>query len=74
MVIFRSSRTASHLIRSSLLATRNFTSGKATVAAQLPPRPVVKEEDLEEAFLKGSGPGGQKIVGRFFLVSLHIIY
>ncbi|KAL9104413.1 MAG: hypothetical protein Q9163_000618 [Psora crenata] len=26
-----------------------------------PPRIVVKEEDVEEAFLKGSGPGGQKI-------------
>ncbi|KAI9786903.1 MAG: hypothetical protein M1839_005134 [Geoglossum umbratile] len=28
---------------------------------QMPPRPTIKEEDIEEAFLKGSGPGGQKI-------------
>jgi len=27
----------------------------------MPPRPKVLEEDIEEAFLKGSGPGGQKI-------------
>ncbi|RPB25393.1 hypothetical protein L211DRAFT_120559 [Terfezia boudieri ATCC MYA-4762] len=26
-----------------------------------PPRPKVKEEEIEEKFLKGSGPGGQKI-------------
>ena len=29
---------------------------------QMPPRPKIPEEDLQEAFLKGSGPGGQKIV------------
>ncbi|PUU76089.1 RF-1 domain-domain-containing protein [Tuber borchii] len=27
----------------------------------MPPRPSVKEEEIEESFLKGSGPGGQKI-------------
>ncbi|CAF9906294.1 hypothetical protein IMSHALPRED_004159 [Imshaugia aleurites] len=27
----------------------------------MPPRLLLKEEDIEEAFLKGSGPGGQKI-------------
>ncbi|KAI9718885.1 MAG: hypothetical protein M1812_003769 [Candelaria pacifica] len=27
----------------------------------MPPRPSVNEDDLEEAFLRGSGPGGQKI-------------
>ncbi|KAL8721799.1 MAG: hypothetical protein Q9225_001599 [Loekoesia sp. 1 TL-2023] len=32
-----------------------------TFAAQLPPRLVIPEEDIEESFLKGSGPGGQKI-------------
>ncbi|KAI4258822.1 MAG: hypothetical protein LQ352_001033 [Teloschistes flavicans] len=30
-------------------------------AAQLPPRLVIKEDEIEESFLKGSGPGGQKI-------------
>ncbi|KAL8791471.1 MAG: hypothetical protein Q9213_000088 [Squamulea squamosa] len=28
---------------------------------QLPPRIVIPEDDIEENFLKGSGPGGQKI-------------
>lgn len=32
------------------------------LAAQLPRRLVIPEEDMEENFLKGSGPGGQKIV------------
>ena len=41
---------------------RTFSHGCIRAAAQLPPRPVLQEEDLEEAFLKGSGPGGQKIV------------
>ncbi|KAL8855181.1 MAG: hypothetical protein Q9221_000087 [Calogaya cf. arnoldii] len=31
------------------------------LAAQLPPRIVIPEDDIEESFLKGSGPGGQKI-------------
>lgn len=31
-------------------------------AAQLPPRIVINEDDIQESFLKGSGPGGQKIV------------
>lgn len=44
------------------MLTRPFTSGNAVAAAQMPPRLVLKEEDIEEAFLKGSGPGGQKIV------------
>ncbi|KAL9587590.1 MAG: hypothetical protein Q9212_000167 [Teloschistes hypoglaucus] len=30
-------------------------------AAQLPARIVIKEDEIEESFLKGSGPGGQKI-------------
>ena len=39
-----------------------FTTTIRASAAQLPPRPVVSENDIEESFLKGSGPGGQKIV------------
>lgn len=31
-------------------------------AAQVPPRIVIKKDEIEESFLKGSGPGGQKIV------------
>ncbi|KAK3392004.1 RF-1 domain-containing protein [Sordaria brevicollis] len=30
-------------------------------AWQMPPRPKLPEEELEEVYLKGSGPGGQKI-------------
>ncbi|KAF2146032.1 uncharacterized protein K452DRAFT_355506 [Aplosporella prunicola CBS 121167] len=30
----------------------------------LPPRPAIDDKDITEAFLKGSGPGGQKIVSR----------
>ena len=41
--------------------TAPFGTQSIRAAAQLPPRPSVKDEDLEEAFLKGSGPGGQKI-------------
>ena len=40
---------------------RYFTSC-ATWNVQVPPRPTVREEDIEEKFLCGSGPGGQKIV------------
>lgn len=41
---------------------RWFGVSAAAAAKQMPPRPTVNEEDIEEAFLKGSGPGGQKIV------------
>ncbi|KAI9661913.1 MAG: hypothetical protein M1821_009153 [Bathelium mastoideum] len=30
-------------------------------AKPMPPRPTLDENEIEEAFLKGSGPGGQKI-------------
>ena len=46
------------------LLTRHFTLKNVASAANLPPRMVINEEDLEEKYLKGSGPGGQKIVGR----------
>ncbi|KAL8924271.1 MAG: hypothetical protein Q9172_002744 [Xanthocarpia lactea] len=35
--------------------------GIRRLAAQFPPRIVISEDDIEESFLKGSGPGGQKI-------------
>ncbi|MCJ1435117.1 hypothetical protein MMC27_004487 [Xylographa pallens] len=41
------------------LTTTPHTLGKARTA--LPPRPTVPEDTLTEAFLRGSGPGGQKI-------------
>ncbi|KAI4282160.1 MAG: hypothetical protein L6R38_003140 [Xanthoria sp. 2 TBL-2021] len=45
-------------------AGRHWTPGSIGVrrlAAQLPPRIVISEDDIQESFLKGSGPGGQKI-------------
>jgi protein subunit release factor B len=41
---------------------RPFTSSATLGTKHLPPRPVIVEQDIEESFLKGSGPGGQKIV------------
>ncbi|KAL8674358.1 MAG: hypothetical protein Q9168_001218 [Polycauliona sp. 1 TL-2023] len=35
--------------------------GLRGLAAQLPPRIVISEHEIQESFLKGSGPGGQKI-------------
>jgi hypothetical protein len=42
-----------------------FSTASPVLAAKaLPPRPKPPpESEIEEAFLKGSGPGGQKIVG-----------
>ena len=56
--------TASRLPLSTI-AGRHVTAigiGIRRLAAQFPPRIVVPEDDIEESFLKGSGPGGQKIV------------
>jgi hypothetical protein len=40
----------------------------------LPPRPKPPPEDeIEESFLKGSGPGGQKIVRRFFFLPVALL-
>ena len=66
MFIFKSCKAVLNAIRltssASLIVRRGFTDNNVKAAAQLPPRMVIKEEDIEEAFLKGSGPGGQKIV------------
>lgn len=40
---------------------RFLTISAARAAPPIPPRSTVDEKDIEEAFLKGSGPGGQKI-------------
>ncbi|POR36437.1 Putative peptide chain release factor-like protein, mitochondrial [Tolypocladium paradoxum] len=43
-------------------AARPFTTGAALAKNSLPPRPKPPPDaDIEESFLKGSGPGGQKI-------------
>ncbi|KAL1648762.1 hypothetical protein SLS58_001941 [Diplodia intermedia] len=44
------------------LASRPFTVAAALHGPKpLPPRPTINEDDITESFLKGSGPGGQKI-------------
>jgi hypothetical protein len=43
-------------------ALRPFHAAALLAAKPLPPRLVIPESDLSESFLKGTGPGGQKIV------------
>ncbi|KAI4718901.1 hypothetical protein E4T48_04831 [Aureobasidium sp. EXF-10727] len=38
-----------------------FTTTTTLLQKPLPPRPTILESDITEAFLKGTGPGGQKI-------------
>ncbi|KAI5210630.1 hypothetical protein E4T39_00292 [Aureobasidium subglaciale] len=40
---------------------RTFTTTPTLPQKPLPPRPTILESDITEAFLKGTGPGGQKI-------------
>jgi hypothetical protein len=60
------SSRASHSSYGALAASvRTFTASCLPLMKQMPPRPPpVNEDDISEAFLKGSGPGGQKIVGQ----------
>jgi len=45
------------------LSRRGFIASASSWKKKMPDRPAfVPESDLTEAFLKGSGPGGQKIV------------
>lgn len=57
MLVSRLAR--SHIIHANI--KRCFTTGARTLEKPLPPRRVILEEEITEAFLKGSGPGGQKI-------------
>jgi len=41
---------------------RSFHATLLLAAKAYPPRLVIPESDLTESFLKGTGPGGQKIV------------
>lgn len=50
--------TSSSLIGRS---ARTFSIQSAQLEKPLPPRIVIPEKDIIESFLKGSGPGGQKI-------------
>ncbi|KAI9793354.1 MAG: hypothetical protein M1816_000246 [Peltula sp. TS41687] len=40
---------------------RGFRHHPNLQVKQMPPRPTIDEGDISEAFVKGSGPGGQKI-------------
>lgn len=42
-------------------SVRAFTTSIATLKKALPPRPTLPDSDLHHVYLKGSGPGGQKI-------------
>ncbi len=49
--------------RTSDVLLRCMTTSSQRPAKQMPPRPpFIDEADIIEAFLKGTGPGGQKIV------------
>ena len=49
------------LLRPIPFTFRPFTTHSALHAKPLPPRPTIDESTITEAFLKGTGPGGQKI-------------
>ncbi|EFW19088.1 hypothetical protein D8B26_007267 [Coccidioides posadasii str. Silveira] len=40
---------------------RPLSSSNALAAKQMPPRPTIDESEITGTYLKGSGPGGQKI-------------
>ena len=62
-MLFRVHRTPSTAFTLTLhLVRRKLSISHVTAATQLPRRMILNEKDIEEAFLKGSGPGGQKIV------------
>lgn len=62
-----STRLARALQWQKLFAGRRlFSQSTIFGVKQMPPRPKIDESDVTGAYLKGSGPGGQKIVSVFF--------
>lgn len=53
--------TATSQHTKSLIPALHFSTSPTTNAKPLPPRPIISDADITESFLKGSGPGGQKI-------------
>ena len=48
-----------------LITKRSFTAANPIWAKKMPDRPPpVNEDEFTESYLKGSGPGGQKIVSQ----------
>lgn len=48
-------------------ATRLYSNSVFLSVKQMPPRPKIDESEVMGSYLKGSGPGGQKIVSFFSL-------
>lgn len=59
--IFRLPFNRSAALLSQTLRTFSQTPHYSINLNRLPPRPIISESDITECFLKGSGPGGQKI-------------
>ncbi|KAF2640912.1 hypothetical protein P280DRAFT_452001 [Massarina eburnea CBS 473.64] len=60
-VPFRCPPPSAILHNASLIPRRPFSACSTALAKPLPPRRVIDESEIIENFLKGSGPGGQKI-------------
>ncbi|KAF2016729.1 hypothetical protein BU24DRAFT_423090 [Aaosphaeria arxii CBS 175.79] len=57
----RTSLCSNSCLYNALPPVRTLFATPPSLAKQLPPRRVVLDSEIEENFLKGSGPGGQKI-------------
>ncbi|KAI6830998.1 hypothetical protein KC340_g10178 [Hortaea werneckii] len=53
-------RPTTNLLKA-IVGTRSFTGNSRQYDKALPPRPKILDAEIEEKFLKGTGPGGQKI-------------
>ena len=54
-------------------AIRLFSNSFSLPVKQMPPRPKINESEVTGTYLKGSGPGGQKIVSNFFASTLRAL-
>lgn len=61
-------KTISHGFNASRLV-RFFSTSRILAAKPLPPRPKLDDKDLTISYVKGSGPGGQKIVRAILFLS-----
>ncbi|KAI7157884.1 hypothetical protein KC349_g5320 [Hortaea werneckii] len=53
-------RPTTNLLKA-IVGLRSFTGNTRQYEKALPPRPKILDAEIEEKFLKGTGPGGQKI-------------
>lgn len=54
------------------IQSRKFTHTPLSLAKPLPPRLKLNDADLTISYLKGTGPGGQKIVSIFPFFDLNL--